>query len=112
MGRQRNTPPIERKGGILRKSAKRRQVNYQILNSKQWLQGRSLCFLITIGENYQKLHGNYKELSSNYIRVKNNIETIDKSQEEMKNTISELKNTLEGIKNRQDEVDDQVSKQE
>ena len=86
---------------------KQRQVNYQILSSKQWLSGSSLS-----SENYQKLQGNYNELTANYINMKKETETINKDQEEMKNTIYELKNTVEGIKSRLDEAEDWISELE
>ena len=69
---------------------KHKQVNYQIVSSKQWLSGSSM--------SSQRITGNYNELTANYISMKKEIRTINKVQEEMKNTISELKNIVEGIK--------------
>ena len=73
---------------------KKGQVNYLILSSKKWLNGK----LNELTQNYQKLQGNYNELSANYINMKKEIDSINKGQEEMKTASSELKNTVEGSK--------------
>ena len=80
----------------------KRQVNYQILSSKQWISGRSM--------GSHRTTRNYNELTPTYINMKKETETINKGQEEMKNTISELKNTVEGIKSRLNEAEDWIGK--
>ena len=59
-----------------RMQTEKRQVNNQILSSKQWLSGSSL--------SSQRTTRNYNELTANYINIKKEIETINKGQEEMR----------------------------
>ena len=88
MGRQRNNPKWkERRKPQKQWQMKYKQVNHQILSSKNWLSGSSMI--------WHRITKNYRETTMNTLQTistwKKEIETINKGQEEMKNTISELK---------------------
>ena len=79
---------------------KYKEVNYQILSSRQWWLENSMSSM--------RITKNYREATRNLLQtvsMSRDMETI-KCQMEMKNRISELKNTVEGIKSRLDEAED------
>ena len=95
MGRQRNNSQMKGKEEASeRMLTEKRQLNYQILSSKQWSSGSSLSLLSSQRTTRNYRETNYNELTTNYINMKREIETIKKGEEEMKNVISELKNTV------------------